>query len=333
MMRATFALWLLLGASGCTGTFRAEARGERVMAADGYPLRAYRMVAEDDGVRPKDATVFYLDGSRRTSVLERMGALAGFSMMGFPVILVEPRGLRDDGSLDREVARRSDTKQLRASDQHAVIDAMLGRVPTEHVVLVGASEGGDVAARVAAEDPRVTHVLLLGSGGGLTQADELRSLVRKRPGAFGLADLPELERGFARVKAEPDALTEWLGHPYRRWSSYLWSRPLDDLARSRASVLLLQGAADENVPVESARALAGALGRSSRFSYVEYAGVDHRFRHGPSGRAAFPCLEVDAVHWLARTGLLDAEEERRFAERTRAQHPEWFAAGNERCGL
>lgn len=321
-------LWAL---SGCAAGFRAEARGRVVTADDGYPLRVYEMVESGTHRAPaRDGLVFYLDGSRRSSVLERMGALAGFSMLGFPVILVEPRGLNDDGSFDAALAWRSDTKQRRVADQKAVIDqALAGRAPRT-VLLVGASEGGDIAARVAAEDPRVSHVLLMGSGGGIDQASELGILVARQPGYLGIRDQAELELAFTRIRREPDALAAWLGHPYRRWSSYLWSRPLDDLKRSRASVLALHGSDDANVPPESARALGAALGRGA---LVEYRGVDHRFRHRSTGRSALPCAEIDVVSWLGRTRAISAEDARVFAERTRHAHPEWFAGGRERCAL
>ncbi|MBI3206060.1 MAG: alpha/beta hydrolase [Myxococcales bacterium] len=325
-----FALFLCT-LSGCAAGFRAEARGRVVLADDGYPLRVYEMVERGSARAPaRDGLVFYIDGSRRTSVLERMGALAGFAMLGFPVILVEPRGLADDGSFDAVLAWRSDTKPRRVADQRAVIEhALAGRAPRT-VLLVGASEGGDIAARLAAEEPRVTHVLLMGSGGGLDQANELGILVDRQPGYLGIRDRAELERAFARIRHEPDSLAQWLGHPYRRWSSYLWSRPLDDLKRSRASVLALHGSEDENVPPESARALGAALGPGS---LVEYRGADHRFRQRSTGRSTLPCAEIDVVSWLRRTSVISAEDARTFSDRTRRAHPEWFPGGRERCAL
>jgi pimeloyl-ACP methyl ester carboxylesterase len=278
----------------------------------------------------RDGVVFYLDGSRRTSVLDRMGALAGFSMLGLPVILVEPRGLGDDGRFDAALARRFDTKSRRVADERSVIDHVLGGRAPRTVLLIGVSEGGDIAARVAAEEPRVTHVLLLGSGGGLSQADELALLVEQHPGYLGIQSRKELELAFARIRREPDSLTEWLGHPYRRWSSYLWSRPLDDLVQSRASVLALHGGLDQNVPPESARALGAALGPGV---LVEYRGVDHRFRQVSTGKSVLPCAELDVVSWLERTRVISSEDARVFAERARSAHPEWFDGGRARCAL
>lgn len=64
----------LWGLSGCAAGFRAEARGRVVTADDGYPLRVYEMVESGTPRAPaRDGLVFYLDGSRRSSVLERMG--------------------------------------------------------------------------------------------------------------------------------------------------------------------------------------------------------------------------------------------------------------------
>ena len=340
--------------SGCALGFQAEARGSVVPADDGYPLRVYEMVASgaQGSSAPARGSVFYVDGSRRRSVLDRMGALAGFCMLGFSVVLVQPRGLADDGSFDREAARRADTKEMRVSDQRRVVESFLARRSQGSVLLFGASEGGDVAARVAAEDARVTHLILLGSGGGISQADELRLFVKRQPGYLGVGSEAELDTAFERIRGEPAGLREWLGHPYRRWSSYLWSRPADDLARTRAQVLALHGSADTNVPVESARALvappngAAARAQSSaarpgsgpgitrgRLTYLEYPGVDHRFRQRGSGKSVFPCAEIDVIGWLEKTGVLSPNEARTFAERTRGAHPEWFPRGEARCSL
>ncbi|MBK7582463.1 MAG: alpha/beta hydrolase [Myxococcales bacterium] len=335
MARLLSVLVLALFSSGCAMGFRAEARGSNVPADDGYPLRVYQMRESGGSSAPAAArgVVFYVDGSRRTSVLDRMGALAGFCMLGFSVILVEPRGLADDGGFDRALAWRSDTKARRVSDERSVVDAILaGRRPNT-VLLFGVSEGGDVAARVAAEDARITHTILLGSGGGISQANELGLLLKRQPGYLGLGSEAELDGAFERIRRQPEALTEWLGHPYRRWSSYLWSRPLDDLMRGKSRVLALHGSDDMNVPVESARELDTAMKDTGRLSYVEYPGVDHRFRQTRGGKSVFPCVELDVVAWLARTSVLSEQEARAFSERTRGAHPEWFSGGEQRCAM
>lgn len=152
--------------------------------------------------------------------------------------------------------------------------------PGTPVLLVGESEGGTVAAAMARAEPRITHLILLGAGGGMTQAEELTLLSTRDP-ATGYGTPEELEDAFADIRSQPDADREWLGHPYRRWSSFLWSRPADDLLATSIPVFLAQGDRDTSVPVESARSLRDsyeAQGRGELLRYSEYPGLDHSFR-------------------------------------------------------
>ena len=111
------------------------------------------------------------------------------------MVLIQPRGVHDDGSIDERVVRAFDTRDRRVTDEKLVLDHHL---------------------------QKWTHG-------------------------------PVVE--FDKIHADPNGDTLWLGHPYRFWSSYLWYRPVDDLAPLTLPMFVAQGTADSNVPVESARAL------------------------------------------------------------------------------
>jgi pimeloyl-ACP methyl ester carboxylesterase len=93
-------------------------------------------------------------------------------MMDMRVVMLERRGVH--GAEVDPGAPAFSTKPHRVADVRAGLEATLANAePQAPVFLVGASEGGDVAAAVAADDPRVTHLILLGTGGGMSQAEEL----------------------------------------------------------------------------------------------------------------------------------------------------------------
>ncbi|MGH7132631.1 MAG: alpha/beta hydrolase family protein, partial [Phycisphaerales bacterium] len=216
----------------------------------------------------------------------------------------------------------------RVSAHRAAIDDYLTRAkPTGPVILVGASEGGDVAAAVAAAEPRITHVILMGSGGGWTQAEEFRWFIANKGSYLGMKSAADLQRQLAIIRADPDGDAEWLGHPHRRWATFMFERPVDELLKVNASILMLHGDADENVPVGSARALRGAFAAAGKqnLRYIEYSGVDHRFQRA-DGTSAFPLAEVDIVGWMRDTGALGKAEADEFNRRVRNAHPESFAA-------
>jgi dienelactone hydrolase len=153
-------------------------------------------------------------------------------------------------------------------------------------LVIGHSEGGVIAARVAAENPFVTHVASLAGGGPPLLFDFLESA---RAGRLDLyKDLPsDPERQVARlladvadIQSDPDNPDKfWGGHPYRKWSTFWSSSPLEELLKTKARIFIAQGTADK-----SGRTVAGfdvlfatllAHGRPVTARLIE--GADHGF--------------------------------------------------------
>jgi pimeloyl-ACP methyl ester carboxylesterase len=320
----------LLG--GCTQmsssvTIATEFR--EVKADDGFPLQAYTLFQWDGGRvhDPARGVVLYVQGSDDASVLGASDRLAGACLMGMDVALVERRGVRSDAPVDREVARRFAEKRVRVGDELARLRDELSRTKSKGpVIVVGASEGGDVASAVAALEPRVTHVILMGSGGGWTQAQELMSMRASLPPSLGLKSDSDLQRVFDDIKANPQADKEWFGHPYRRWATYMFDAAVDDLLKVNVPIFMVHGDRDQSVPVGSARAVVERFERAGKknLKYVELAGVDHQMRT-PKGDSAFPRVEVEMVRWLGATGAIDAAHAEVFERRVKAAHPEAFS--------
>jgi pimeloyl-ACP methyl ester carboxylesterase len=322
--------------SACTAGFKVSALGSRVPTTDGEHVWNYRLVAgggrEVKETPSPKVVVFYLSGSSLSAPVTRViGAMAGFVMMDAPVFLVERRGIEPKG-VDAAAARRFATKSVRVADALASIRQQLAAFPAgTPVLVVGESEGADVAAAVARAEPRVTHLLLLGGGGGMSQAQELELLASRDPGALGLRSTQELEQAFAAIRANPDSGQEWLGLPYRRWSSFLWSPLGEDLLASQAHVFVAHGARDTSVPVESARALRGLYAASGRteLTFREYPELDHSFRDA-SGRFGLPLIEVEFVPWLREQGIIGASDAERYLKSVYEAHPEWFTESGQR---
>jgi uncharacterized protein (TIGR03067 family) len=151
-------------------------------------------------------------------------------------------------------------------------------------LVVGHSEGGIVAAHVAAANPLVSHVAVL-AGGGPTQLFDLTELASQAlPGDRSTDDalgrVQAIRDGWAKVLADPDRADQfWLGHPYRRWSSFLKSSTIEGLLASRASVFAAHGALDKAVPVASFEVLRSELSSRGRdLVALRLEGRDHGFR-------------------------------------------------------
>lgn len=174
-------------------------------------------------------------------------------------------------------------------------------------VAIGHSEGGIAAAHLAAANPAVTHVALV-PGGGPTGLFELAESARRRqtvdePVAAGDARARQIFEGWEGVLADPDNPDKfWLGHPHRRWSSFLKSSPLQGLLESQAAVFLAHGTLDQVVPIASSDALRAELAVHNRdVTFERLEGADHSSRkpEEPLGSAAgFKAVLGRVVEWF-----------------------------------
>jgi dienelactone hydrolase len=156
-------------------------------------------------------------------------------------------------------------------------------VDATRTLAVGHSEGGIVAARVAAEVPQVTHVATLAGGGPTQLFDFVTNAARARPG-----DQPgDAEKraqavydAWTQIRQDPESITQfWLGHPYRRWSSFLGHSVTGELLRGQARVYAAAGVQDAVIPVAAHDALVAELRAHGRDVTAErLEGADHGFR-------------------------------------------------------
>jgi pimeloyl-ACP methyl ester carboxylesterase len=180
----------------------------------------------------------------------------------------------------------------------------LPNIDSTRTLVLGHSEGGIVVARVAAETPEVTHVASL-SGGGPTQLFSLAESRGQAREGDQPGDAARRVQAFydewAEVQKDPESISKfWLGHPHRRWSSFLATSVTAELLRSKARVFLAQGALDKSVPPTGHDVLVAELRAAGRDVAAErMEDGDHGFRksdepHGsPAGMQAVLGRVVD----------------------------------------
>jgi uncharacterized protein (TIGR03067 family) len=196
-------------------------------------------------------------------------------------------------------------------------------VDWSRTLIVGYDEGGIVAAHVAAGYPSVTHVALLAGGGPTQLFDLLEQAAKPRhpnePANEGAARLRAIRAGWEGMQASPESADRfWLGHPHRRWTSFLKSSTREGLIASRAAVFLAHGTSDSSVSVAGSEVLRAELlarGRDVTFERLE--GFDHVFRKpGADDDAGMRDVLVKIVSWFLTKSapLVDAvrEEQKRL---------------------
>ena len=308
--------------------FSIEPVRKTIVASDGYRIITYELKLETGFPLPRPKGYFFaIQGSNYDSVLSSIPRLAAATALGFTTVIVEKRGVDEAGHVNIQQAHQYSSKQTRVDDQLTVIREYLSMAEESlPIVLMGSSEGGDVAAAVAAREKRVTHLVLVGSGGGWTQAEEFEHFLKKKGSYLGLNSLEELTQKLDDIAAHPNSLTEWSGHPYMRWSSYLWDRNLGYLSGLSIPIVLFQGVEDDSVPYESARAVKMSFEKEAKtnLTYHEYASANHQFVDTRTGKSLHPYIEADLVEWLCSTKILNEAEKNEFVGRVKEAHPDLF---------
>jgi dipeptidyl aminopeptidase/acylaminoacyl peptidase len=198
---------------------------------------------------------------------------------GVATLRLDDRGVGESEG-DSAAATADDT----AADTRAALTFLRSRpeVDGRRVGLVGHSYGGMVAPLVAAADPAVAAVVLLGA-----PAKPFRETMRyqHRYRIENDAAIPPSARETALAEAmrQQQANVESSGEAWRR--SIQDHDPLPAARRLRMPVLILHGLTDRAVAPEDASLLEGAI-RESGNGRVErrlFPGVNHHFQRDPVG--------------------------------------------------
>lgn len=208
------------------------------------------------------------------------------------VLIVEKPGVKylaqpPDGCRNSAEFNREHTLERWAEANEAAIRAArrLPNISRDKTLVVGHSEGGLIACRVARDLPQVvTHVASI-AGGGASQLYDLIALARQ--GEFFDEVSPDAERRvqfvldkWKDIRADPgNAEKFFFGFAYRRWSTFLAASPIEELSRVRSKIYIAQGTADKAVDPTSADALyAQLVARNKPVVYDRVTGGNHSFR-------------------------------------------------------
>ncbi|MGE0480558.1 MAG: alpha/beta hydrolase family protein [Phycisphaerae bacterium] len=285
---------------------------------DGSVMIAY-LGCFDENPNQRKPLLVYLEGSGAQSHFVAVGDKVGYSLFvvfakaaaeRFHVVAVEKRGVEFLGGAKRpgsaegasDEYQKHATLEDRVADVRLLLDTLLSSptVDTGRVVVAGFSEGADVAAAVAAADPRVTHVACI-AGAGASQLFDLICLQRRAMLRVGQSheeverSIAALEAEYQKIFAEPRSIEKFfMGHAYRRWASFAAHAPVESLKKSRCKAFLAHGTADESVPIESFDLLTVDLFRAGRKDVTirRYAGRDHSLRDPAAGDNAPPLADV-----------------------------------------
>ncbi|MBJ7448969.1 MAG: alpha/beta hydrolase [Parachlamydiales bacterium] len=226
-----------------------------------------------------------IQGSQKESVLA-LHTSVNNHLANSPIAILsfEKRGYDLDGNLNNKLYDKCDYFDNRIKDGQLAIDQIKkGAIPNWNgqIFLGGASEGGAVAARLAAKNPDLDGVMLFCTGGGLPFKEEILMTVRKWEKNAGKKDkeikfkLGLIQAQILVMQAHPSTKLNFGGYTYKWWSSHLGRRTLDDIVQINSPLYYVHGTEDELLPIESADLVAKVMQNRPGFVYKRYEGVRH----------------------------------------------------------
>ncbi|MFG0284688.1 MAG: serine aminopeptidase domain-containing protein [Phycisphaerales bacterium JB039] len=292
-----------------------------IESADGTDITTHLLTPYPEGqerdFRPWGAVGYAQDAGPRP-VLNVTPQMAHFVAVNMTVALVERRGVTAAGAVNETVYWLGATRQKRIEDHLAAIRR---EIPTlregRPLIVIGRGAGGAIAAAVAAREPRVTHLILIGAGGGWTGAAELRHWLKVRGEVAGIESAEELEAALEAIRADPESLAMLGPLAYRSWSGRLDRAVVDDLEVLDIPILLVQGDADQAFPAQSGRAARDrfkALGKDN-LTYVELERLDEQHRDTVTGADRSGDVQRAVIDWLQEQEVLSARSAKRLRER------------------
>ncbi|AZO95146.1 alpha/beta hydrolase [Halocella sp. SP3-1] len=193
------------------------------------------------------------------------------------------------------------TLEQRVSTASLVIDKYLENKQYKEIILLGFSEGGYILPRIylnLKSKERISGLAVL-SAGGLSQYNSLKTLSEKDysyPEGYK-NELKRLEEVVEDIKQNPDTIDKrYLGLPYKRWSSFMFYRPLDDLLKIDIPIFMGQGEMDMMSAVDSARRVKEEFVKMNKenLTYIEYKDKGHGFN------GEFETIIKDIEDWFRK---------------------------------
>jgi pimeloyl-ACP methyl ester carboxylesterase len=179
----------------------------------------------------------------------------------------------------------------------------------EKIVLVGTSQGTDVAAKLATINKDITH-LGFWAGGGLPQLMEFILFARKDAIAGKISEevatlrIDSLLQQFEEIFADPSPDKMWDKNSYLSYVSFS-EPPVENLLKLDIPIFVAIGTKDENVAVENSYIIPIQFIRHQKknLTFRHYPNYDHSFFEKlPNGEEIdrFDDVTREFIDWLAK---------------------------------
>lgn len=196
--------------------------------------------------------------------------------------------------------------------QLALSEVDKAQVDTSKIVVLGFSEGAQIAAAVAEKDSSVTHLMLFSSNGLNQLYDPLiNARMKAKTGQLteeqAQQEVDSLFLEYRNIHADPQATDkEWWGHTYKRWSTFSKTAPVNSLYQLKIPIYMANGSLDQNSVLSADYVnMVFMIQQKDNLTYKVYPNYDHQFNHHQFENGQFvnaiPKIQMvmrEAFDWL-----------------------------------
>lgn len=298
-----FGILMLLNSYGQNITPKLLGFEEYELQIDELGKVNYYLSAESTDI--KKPLLVYLDGSGAYPLFQKLNTGIGSTVVidfqrlrdDYRILLISKPGVpfvdevkSDENGYPRyqEPAEYKEklSQNWRVTSSSKIIDNLKAenKIDTSKIVVLGFSEGAQVAPMLAYENKSVTHILLFG-GNGLNQLFDPIISARMKANRGQITEIEaqkevdSLFNEFRNIYAEPKIThKEWWGHTYKRWASFTKTDPYKYLLELEIPIYIANGSLDE-YSVLSADYIQIEFIKSQKNNlvYKTYPNCDHQF--------------------------------------------------------
>ncbi|MCU4177714.1 alpha/beta hydrolase [Carboxylicivirga sp. N1Y90] len=159
------------------------------------------------------------------------------------------------------------------------------KIKENKIIAVGYSEGGQVVAKLALGNSKITKIVNI-VGGGLNQfydfisAERLKAQKEIISAEQAQNKIDSLNLTFKDIYNNPNKINKfWLGHTYKYWASFCNDIPLENMKQLDIPILIIASGNDENSPISGLDYVNLEFIRRNKtnLTYKVYPNCDHWF--------------------------------------------------------
>lgn len=249
---------------------------------DGSAATAYIGTPDNSDSFP---VVIYIDGSHMQTVKNNFSVLSHLYNSGkIGIVAIEKRGITED-AINVNEFHAYDCYENRLEDYIQLVNELNEKATkwNGQIIFLGSSEGGKIAPKLTLHfADKTMGTILISSGGGLPFGEEIKYQIKQiaieNNNEFNESKLDrQIEDQYEMILNHPYSLKKYYDKTYKWFASYLKNNLLEDILCINAPILMVHGALDDHIPVESADFIKTAFDEMGKenLTYLRYEDLAH----------------------------------------------------------